>query len=307
MIATDEGPAPASPPACRLPCVPPATRPPTRPATRTRQNAPQPHGGGAEHADGSTGRGGPLPPPTIAPAANHAHRLPATVRDTPPHVAARGGSTPRDGGRAASPAHGHRAPVSRLPGDRPTAGRLPADRPSQSVPPRDAGPHLPGARSPGDSPSPAILQPSRRSSGHVPAIRPPFSVPPPKPPTSRLRRPRRQSSPGMIFPPCGSHKRETTARGTRTAPLLFSAPPPLRGRSGRSAEIPEDRGRMLPASCRPLRTDSHAASAPPARPGSGRPLAPRVRRADRRKLGPPVSRTPTRWQPLPPAAPAVAS
>jgi hypothetical protein len=76
------------------------------------------------------------------------------------------------------------SPDSRLPASGPPGVRLPASRPSQSVPPRDAGPRLPVAHSPGDSPSPAILQPSRRSSGHVPAIRPPFSVLPPKPPIS---------------------------------------------------------------------------------------------------------------------------
>ncbi len=66
-------------------------RPPPSPRSRqpTRQNAPQPHGGGAGGADGSTGRGGPLPPPTIAPAASPrpgSRRLSEVRRPTPPAV-----------------------------------------------------------------------------------------------------------------------------------------------------------------------------------------------------------------------------
>jgi hypothetical protein len=105
--------------------------------------------------------------PRVAPAAQPAPPLPAIVRGAPPHSArrwrapapfVRRGRTAGGGRRAP---HTATAPGSRLPASGPPGVRLPASRPSQTTAPRRRGPRLPGEHSPGDSPSPAILQPRR--------------------------------------------------------------------------------------------------------------------------------------------------
>lgn len=101
------------------------------------------------------------PPPARAPAPGDCPRYAAPLRPplagSGPLCAAEGGTA--GGGRRAP--HTATAPGSRLPASGPPGVRLPASRPSQTTAPRRRGPRLPGEHSPGDSPSPAILQPRR--------------------------------------------------------------------------------------------------------------------------------------------------
>jgi hypothetical protein len=141
-----------------------------------------------------------------------------------------------------------------------------------------AGPHLPGARSPGDSPSPAILQPSRRSSGHVPAIRPPFSGFPPNPPSPRLRRLPAPGLAGSDFSPvrfiAGGKTRKEGSDGYIHAP---TATPPLRGRGNGRRSRRENRRSPLRTNSRAdrchraLGRDGHCRRAGAAPVGAGRP------------------------------------
>lgn len=164
---------------------------------------------------------------------------PAILRGTPPHFAAEGGSTPRDGGRAASPAHGHRA-------------RSVGSPPPNSLRPLPAsvsrGPRLPGVAGRGSPP---------RASHRLPADadEQPRRPDPPRPSDfaplsfSPLWKPPIRISPRAVHRRKGGNRKG----GEAATFSLIGYAAPRRGLKVGRIRTAADRGRMLPASCRPLR------------------------------------------------------
>jgi hypothetical protein len=301
-----------SPPDRSPPRPPPTPSPTGRDDSTGRETPPRAdHGGGAGGADGSTGRGGPLPPPRCtrrparATAPGDCPRCAAPLR--PPLAGSGPRCAPRAtaGGRAASPAHGNRT------GSRPppqglgrTAPRLP---PSQTTAPRRRGPRLPGEHSPGDSPSPAILQPRRPIRHDLLDPPPSFQVLSPNPSLPAYGDPAPKLA-GLISSPVRTHigERPRKEGGGRRFIHVHSFAAPKRGQEvgqirtaaiRRSPPQPEQPRRETPAPGLPT---LGAGCAGPAVAGTVReaPQAPPSRPA---RLGSTFSRTRSQAAPSGPA------
>ena len=182
--------------------APPATPPPTRPRATDapeRTTAPRRRRRRRGHLHELVGAPSDA---RAAPAASHAPTLPAIVRGTPPHfarLAAGSGPLRPVGlwGRAANPAHGHRARQSRSP--RSDVSRLlPAGRSTRTTAPRRRGPRLPGEHSPRTPRAGGEGIHSATDHHHLDPCPPPHVSP--RTPLPRLRRSRPQSWPGVTHP-----------------------------------------------------------------------------------------------------------